>query len=110
MAGRRVPQGKSLRWSDLSAAGHESYARMAGPGLIGNPAYPAKLRQPILMVAAGRDEVVSTPAIEAFASQLLAGSHLIIAGAKHEILQEHDHYRQQFWAAFDAFVPGTPMY
>ena len=32
------------------------------------------------------------------------------AGAKHLILQEQDHYRGQFWAAFDAFVPGTPRY
>jgi len=23
---------------------------------------------------------------------------------------EQDHYRQQFWAAFDAFVPGTPLF
>jgi lysophospholipase len=72
--------------------------------------YPAALRQPILMVAAGNDNVVSTPAIEAFANNLLAGSHLILPGARHEILQEQDQYRSQFWAAFDAFVPGTPLY
>ncbi len=72
--------------------------------------YAVGIRQPILMVAAGRDEVVSTPAIEAFGQNLLAGRHLILAGAKHEILQEQDHYRGQFWAAFDAFVPGTPRY
>ena len=71
---------------------------------------PASIRQPILMVAAGRDEVVSTPAIETFGMNLLAGRHLILAGSKHEILQEQDHYRGQFWAAFDAFVPGTPRY
>jgi len=74
------------------------------------PSYAGHLRQPILMVAAGRDEVVSTPAIEAFGMNLLAGSHLILAGARHEILQEQDQYRDQFWAAFDAFVPGTPLY
>ena len=34
----------------------------------------------------------------------------MIAGAKHEILQEQDRYRAQFWAAFDAFVPGTPLF
>ena len=45
-----------------------------------------------------------------FAARLRAGSHLIIAGAQHEILMEQDGYRQQFWAAFDAFVPGTPLY
>jgi lysophospholipase len=72
--------------------------------------YSASIRQPILMVAAGRDEVVSTPAIETFGQNLLAGRHLILAGAKHEILQEQDQYRAQFWAAFDAFVPGTPRF
>ena len=74
------------------------------------PSYAGHLRQPILMVAAGRDEVVSTPAIESFGMNLLAGAHLILAGSRHEILQEQDHYRGQFWAAFDAFVPGTPLY
>jgi lysophospholipase len=74
------------------------------------PGYANQIRQSILLVAAGRDEVVSTPAIEVFGMNLLAGRHLIIAGSKHEILQEQDHYRGQFWAAFDAFVPGTPRY
>jgi lysophospholipase len=79
-------------------------------GVFAEPSYSASIRQPILMVAAGRDEVVSTPAIETFGQNLLAGRHLILAGARHEILQEQDHYRLQFWAAFDAFVPGTPRY
>jgi lysophospholipase len=78
--------------------------------MFAEPSYAAGIRQPILMVAAGRDEVVSTPAIETFGQNLLAGRHLILAGSKHEILQEQDHYRLQFWAAFDAFVPGTPRY
>ena len=75
-----------------------------------SPSYPWQIRQPILMVAAGRRQVVSTAAIEDFAGHLLAGSHLIFAGARHEILQEQDRYRAQFWAAFDAFVPGTPLF
>ena len=74
------------------------------------PSYAGHLRQSILMVAAGRDEVVSTQAIETFGMHLLAGRHLILPGSRHEILQEQDHYRGQFWAAFDAFVPGTPVY
>jgi lysophospholipase len=72
--------------------------------------YPSRIRQPILMLAASNDAVVSTSAIEEFAYHLRAGSHLVIAGAKHEILQEQDRYRAQFWAAFDAFVPGTPLF
>ena len=72
--------------------------------------YPTSIRQPLLLIAAGRDEIVSTPAIEEFATQLRAGSHLIVAGAKHELIMEQDRYRAQFWAAFDAFVPGTPVF
>lgn len=72
--------------------------------------YPSEIRQPILMLAASNDAVVSTAAIEEFAYHLRAGSHLVIAGSKHEILQEQDRYRAQFWAAFDAFVPGTPLF
>jgi lysophospholipase len=72
--------------------------------------YPSEIRQPILMLAASNDTVVSTPAIEEFAYHLRAGSHLVIAGARHELLQEQDRYRSQFWAAFDAFVPGTPLF
>jgi lysophospholipase len=72
--------------------------------------YPARIRQPILIVAGGNDAVVSNAAIEDFASQLRAGSHLVVVGAQHEILMEQDRFRSQFWAAFDAFVPGTPLY
>jgi lysophospholipase len=77
---------------------------------FGDKSYPARIRQPILVVAAGRDRVVSTPAIEDFAIRLRTGSHLVIAGAQHEILMDHDRHRAQFWAAFDAFVPGTPLF
>jgi lysophospholipase len=75
-----------------------------------DPAYAARIRQPMLLVAAGSDEVVSTAAIETFGMNLLAGRHLILPGARHEILQEQDQFRAQFWAAFDAFVPGTPRF
>jgi lysophospholipase len=72
--------------------------------------YPSQIRQPLLMIAASHDTIVSTAAIEEFAYHLRGGSHLVIAGSKHEILQEQDRYRAQFWAAFDAFVPGTPLF
>src|SRR5215213_2654385 len=73
-------------------------------------AYGSTIRQPILLIGAGRDAVVSTQATETFAMRLRAGSHLIVPGAEHELLMEHDRYRDQFWAAFDAFVPGTPIF
>jgi lysophospholipase len=72
--------------------------------------YPARIRQPILIIAAGNDAVVSNAAIEDFGGLLRAGTQLVVAGAKHEVLMEQDRYRSQFWAAFDAYVPGTPLY
>jgi len=75
-----------------------------------NPIFPAKLRQPLLIVACGRDQLVSTAAIEDFGSRLRVGSHLILPGSRHEVLMEQDPFRSQFWAAFDAFVPGTPLF
>ena len=75
-----------------------------------NPGYPAKIRQPMLVVAAGYDGIVSTPAIDEFAIRLRGGSHLIVPGARHELLQEQDRYRMQVLAAFDAFVPGTAAF
>jgi lysophospholipase len=74
------------------------------------PGYPARIRQPILIIAAGFDAIVSTPAIDEFSARLRAGSHLIVPGARHELLMEQDRYRSQVFAAFDAFVPGTPLF
>jgi lysophospholipase len=72
--------------------------------------FTSNLRQPMVLVAAGRDEIASTLATEAFGLRLRIGAHLIVNGAKHELLMEQDRYRSQFLAAFDAFVPGTPLF
>ena len=39
----------------------------------------------------------------------LTGSALVLPTARHEILMESDAIRAQFWAAFDAFVPGERL-
>ncbi|MGA8610572.1 MAG: alpha/beta hydrolase [Xanthobacteraceae bacterium] len=77
---------------------------------MGERSYAARIRQPILIVSAGLDVVVSNAAIEEFATYLRTGSHLEVVGSKHEVLMEQDRYRSQFWAAFDAFVPGGGAY
>jgi lysophospholipase len=79
-------------------------------GELSEPGYPGRIRQPILIIAAGQDGIVSTPAIDDFAVRLRAGSHLIVPGARHELLMEADRFRGQALAAFDAFVPGTPLF
>jgi lysophospholipase len=79
-------------------------------GELSESGYPGRIRQPILIIAAGMDGIVSTPAIGEFAVQLRAGSHLVVPGARHELLMEQDRFRIQALAAFDAFVPGTPLF
>lgn len=64
---------------------------------------------PVLMVAAGNDRIVSSLAIEQLAARLKAGAQIVLAGARHELLQERNELREQFWAAFDAFIPGSPL-
>ncbi len=83
----------------LHAAGKAMAAlrnRKAGPGI----------KLPCLMLAAGNDRIVSTPAIEGFVSRAKNAAYIEIPGAEHELLMEADVYRDQVWAAFDAFVPG----
>ncbi|HYH71301.1 MAG TPA: alpha/beta hydrolase, partial [Methyloceanibacter sp.] len=71
--------------------------------------FPNRLRVPVLMFAAGDDAIVDPRAIEDLASYLKIGSQIVMRGSRHEILQERDAIRQQFWAAFDAFIPGATI-
>ena len=61
------------------------------------------------MLAAGDDQVVSIKAIEDLSIRLRAGAQIVLRGSRHEILQERDSIREQFWAAFDAFVRDTAL-
>ncbi len=74
---------------------------------VADPDFMARIHIPTLFVAAGADEVVSTSAIEEYAQALRSGSLLTVDGARHELLQEADIYREQVLAAFDAFIPGS---
>lgn len=73
---------------------------------LADPEFPGRVKVPLLIIAAGADSIVSTRCAEDFAVCLKVGSHLVIPGARHEILQERDELRLQFWAAFDAYIPG----
>lgn len=71
------------------------------------PDFGASIREPVLLVAAMLDRVVSLRAIERLAGELRAGGQVVLTGARHEVLMERNAIREQFWAAFDAFIPGT---
>ena len=114
-----------LSTDPLRYARNAEAARAVGAGAVGDPTIAwlagafrtmARLRDrrvaaaiaiPALIVGAGADPVCETRATERFA-RLVRGAHiLVLPGARHEILSEADAIRDDFWAAFDAFVPGT---
>jgi lysophospholipase len=82
-------------------------AAMRAMSELNSDAFPDRLRVPVLMLAAGEDRIVSSKAIEDLALRLKVGTQILLRGSRHEILQERDLIREQFWAAFDAFVPGA---
>ncbi|MEN5299617.1 alpha/beta hydrolase [Brucella sp. TWI559] len=90
--------GPTIRWI---AGALETASRINRPDFYQGPAVP------VLIIAAGHDRVVSTPAIERFAARTRNISLVVVDGARHEILQEADFYREQALAAFDAFIPGN---
>ena len=69
---------------------------------------PRRVQVPVLFVGAACDTVVSTRATEELARRMRSASYVMIPNAKHEILMERDALRDQFWSAFEAFVPGDP--
>ena len=92
--------GKTIGW--VAAA-------CSSMSVVNSPAFMESVKVPILIVASANDVFVSTAAIERFASRIKNCARIVVAGAKHEILQERDQFREQFWAAFDAFVPGSVL-
>ncbi|WP_425417168.1 alpha/beta fold hydrolase [Oricola indica] len=74
---------------------------------IDDPAHLAQTVIPTLVMMAGDEGIVSNDAIRLLTIYLRSASLLTIDGARHEILQEADIYREQFMAAFLAFVPGS---
>jgi lysophospholipase len=73
---------------------------------LGRPGFCESIATPLLLVAAGSDRVVSNDATYQLAGRLANGRVTTIEGARHEILQERDGMRRQFWQAFDRFVGG----
>lgn len=71
------------------------------------PEFLLEFGVPSLVIGAGRDEIVSTHATEELCRNCPGMRFLEIRGSHHEIMMERDPYREQFWAAFDAFIPGS---
>ncbi|SFG96688.1 alpha/beta fold hydrolase [Methylobacterium gossipiicola] len=119
--------GNRLSGDPMRYARNAEAARIVGAGAVGDPSIAwlaeaframARLRDrrvagridiPALIVGAGADPVCETRAAERFV-RMARGAHiLVLPGARHEILSEADGIRAEFWAAFDAFMPGEAV-
>ena len=91
--------GPTVTWLHAAAVAMDRVARERHLRLI---------RTPSLMVAAGDDLVVSNRAIEAVVARMRNSNVLFVDGARHEMLQERDRYREQVLAAIEAFAARPP--
>jgi lysophospholipase len=88
----------TLRWS--AAALHAMR-------LAATDRFIDSFKAPLLMLAAARDEVVSSAATEQLGLRLKTGRHIVIPAARHELFMEADPIREQVLAAFDAFITNA---
>jgi lysophospholipase len=73
------------------------------------PEFSQRIRTPSLIIGCGDDKIVSLRAIEKFALRLDVANLVTLEASRHEILMERDILRDQFFSAFDAFIPGTAL-
>jgi lysophospholipase len=72
--------------------------------ILSGKGYVEGIALPILIVAAGADQVVSLQAQKAICERLPHARIITIPRARHEILLETDSMRHAFWRAFDRFI------
>jgi len=105
---RYVRMVETIRADDSLYIGSPSFRWLATASRAmteaGKEDFASRLQIPLLVLAAARDTIVSTTAIEQLGLRLRNGRHMVIAGAKHEIFMESDPVRGQAFAAFDAFI------
>jgi lysophospholipase len=75
--------------------GLRSIDRLVSPGVL------ERIDLPVLVVSAGDDHVVDPTSHGPAVARMRDAQHVVVDGARHEILMETDARRAQFWAAFD---------
>ena len=83
------------------------YAAFRSMSELTAPGFPGRIKVPVLILSAADDKIVSSEAIQKFAARARMCRLTDIPGARHEIMQERQTFREEFWAAFDKFIPGT---
>ena len=69
--------------------------------LLASPGVLERIDLPVLLVSAGDDHVVDRASHGPAVARMRNAQHVVVDGARHEILMETDARRAQFWAAFD---------
>jgi len=65
------------------------------------------LRMPIMVMSAGEESIVDNSSHAEVATLLPNARHIMVDGARHEIMMETDNIRAQFWAAFDTIADAV---
>lgn len=87
--------GPTIGWVSAAADATEGFLA---------PSALAHLRVPMLIVSAEQEQLVDNKSHDDVVALLPDAQHIVIPGAKHEILMERDEVRAQFWTAFDALA------
>lgn len=81
-------------------------AALASNRMILRAGYLETITAPVLILSAGAERIVDNNAHVAAAKALARVTQMVIAGARHEILQETDFVRSEFWRRFSSFAGG----
>ena len=71
--------------------------------------FASEIEVPVLLIAPGRDTIVSNEAIGALANRLSNAAQATIDVAWHEVLMDSDKVRSEFWASFDKFLANQHL-
>jgi lysophospholipase len=92
---RRAVAGYTVGWVNSALDTFEALQR---PGALKH------LRFPVAVLSAGQEVLVDNESHAILAKELPNARHLIVEGARHEIMMETDELRAQFWATFDVIA------
>lgn len=75
-----------------------------------SPVYCKNMNTPCLIISAARDQKANLVQIRLLTEKLRFADNLIIPAATPNVLRNSAYQRNQFWAAFDAFIPGSDAF
>lgn len=75
---------------------------IASMDIVHDDGFPESIQIPVRVCSAGRDTLVSNESHVQLVERMPKGQHVVVEGAKHELLIEIEEYRRQIFAVFDS--------